>query len=207
MITSRFPLGNVSFTDGYFSTLVGEATKQCYGVAAMAPRNMTDAVKSMVYGSDYPEKGVRVTQQNGRLVIELHIAVSYGLNISTAARSISHRVKDEVEQATGLKVARVVVRTAQHGRSSSLGSFAHGAAVVQSLQLTHGSAHGHAHVGAGVAIRHGENVQLVHAGTLVVDVVGAGNDGVAQDLTRNHCFYSLVSGRKIPARVCRQIRR
>ena len=61
---------------------------------------MTDAVKSMVYGSDYPEKGVRVTQQNGRLVIELHIAVSYGLNISTAARSISHRVKDEVEQAT-----------------------------------------------------------------------------------------------------------
>ena len=52
---------------------------------------------------------VRVTQQNGRLVIELHIAVSYGLNISTAARSISHRVKDEVEQATGLKVARVVV--------------------------------------------------------------------------------------------------
>ena len=109
MITSRFPLGNVSFTDGYFSTLVGEATKQCYGVAAMAPRGMTDAVKSMVYGSDYPEKGVRVTQQNGRLVIELHIAVSYGLNISTAARSISHRVKDEVEQATGLKVARVVV--------------------------------------------------------------------------------------------------
>mgnify|MGYP000765885118 CR=1 FL=1 len=94
---------------GYFSALVGEATKQCYGVAAMAPRDMTDAVKSMVYGSDYPEKGVRVTQQNGRLVIELHIAVSYGLNISTAARSISHRVKDEVEQATGLKVARVVV--------------------------------------------------------------------------------------------------
>ena len=109
MITSRFPLGNVSFTDRYFSTLVGEATKQCYGVAPMAPRNMTDAVKSIVYGSDYPEKGVRVTQQNGRLVIELHIAVSYGLNISTAARSISHRVKDEVEQATGLKVARVVV--------------------------------------------------------------------------------------------------
>ena len=63
MITSRFPLGNVSFTDGYFSTLVGEATKQCYGGAAMAPRDMTDAVKSMVYGSDYPEKGVRVTQQ------------------------------------------------------------------------------------------------------------------------------------------------
>ena len=103
MITSRFPLGDVSFTAGYFSTLVGEATKHCYGVAAMAPRDMTDAVRSLVHGSDYSEKGVRVTQENGRLVIELHIAVSYGLNISTAARSISHRVKDEVEQATGLE--------------------------------------------------------------------------------------------------------
>ena len=100
MITSRFPLGDVSFSAEYFSTLVGEATKQCYGVAAMTPRDLTD---------DYSEKGVRVTQEEGRLVIELHIAVSYGLNISTAARSISHRVKDEVEQATGLKVARVIV--------------------------------------------------------------------------------------------------
>ena len=39
MITSRFPLGDVSFSAEYFSTLVGEATKQCYGVAAMAPRD------------------------------------------------------------------------------------------------------------------------------------------------------------------------
>ena len=33
MITSRFPLGDVSFSAEYFSTLVGEATKQCYGVS------------------------------------------------------------------------------------------------------------------------------------------------------------------------------
>ena len=32
-----------------------------------------------------------------------------GKRPGAAARSISHRVKDEVEQATGLKVARVVV--------------------------------------------------------------------------------------------------
>ena len=62
MITSRFPLGDVSFSAEYFSTLVGEATKQCYGVAAMTPRDLTDVVKSVVRGNDYSEKGVRVTQ-------------------------------------------------------------------------------------------------------------------------------------------------
>ena len=38
---------DVSFSAEYFSTLVGEATKQCYGVAAMTPRDLTDAVKKM----------------------------------------------------------------------------------------------------------------------------------------------------------------
>ena len=102
MITSRFPLGDVSFSAEYFSTLVGEATKQCYGVAAMTPRDLTDVVKSVVRGNDYSEKGVRVTQEEGR-------SGRYGLEPSRAARGLWRRVKDEVEQATGLKVARVIV--------------------------------------------------------------------------------------------------
>ena len=93
MITTHLPLGDVRFSAEYFSTLVGEAAKNCYGVAAMAPRG----------------KGVRVTSENGRLIIEIHIAVGYGLNIATAAQSITHRVQDEVERSTGLRVARVIV--------------------------------------------------------------------------------------------------
>ena len=108
MITTHFPLGDVRFSAEYFSTLVGEAAKS-YGVAAMAPRGVADTVKSLVRGEDFAEKGVRVTSENGRLVIEIHIAVGYGLNISTAAQSITHRVQDEVEHATGLRVARVIV--------------------------------------------------------------------------------------------------
>ena len=45
----------------------------------------------------------------GKLVIALHIKVGFGLNISTITQSITHRVKDEVELATGLKVARIDV--------------------------------------------------------------------------------------------------
>ena len=55
------------------------------------------------------EKGVTVSQQEGRLVITLHIKVGYGLNIASITQSITHRVKDEVEHATGLKVARIDV--------------------------------------------------------------------------------------------------
>ena len=54
-------------------------------------------------------KGVTVTREAGKLVIALHIKVGFGLNISTITQSITHRVKDEVELATGLKVARIDV--------------------------------------------------------------------------------------------------
>ena len=50
-----------------------------------------------------------VEQAAGKLVIALHIKVGFGLNISTITQSITHRVKDEVELATGLKVARIDV--------------------------------------------------------------------------------------------------
>lgn len=109
MITTYFPLGKVSFSNEYFSSLVGEAAKNCFGVAGMASSSVTDSVKALVLGENFPEKGVRVTAQNNMLDIQLHIAVSYGVNVSSAAQSISHRVRDEVEQATGLKVARVSV--------------------------------------------------------------------------------------------------
>ena len=109
MVTTYFPLGSLSYSGEYFATLVGEAAKNCYGVAGMATGSMTDSVKTLVLGSDYPEKGVRVTEQDGKLYIEMHIVVSYGVNVSSAAQSITHRVRDEVEAATGLKVARVSV--------------------------------------------------------------------------------------------------
>ena len=62
MITSRFPLGDVSFSAEYFSTLVGEATKQCYGVAAMAPRDLTDRVRCAVRGGPSRDRAAHCRQ-------------------------------------------------------------------------------------------------------------------------------------------------
>ena len=60
-------------------------------------------------GSDFPEKGVRVTEEDGQLAIELHIKVTYGVNIAAIVRSITHKVRYAVEDATALKVRRINV--------------------------------------------------------------------------------------------------
>ena len=125
MITKVNPYGHISLTNDYFSGLVEQAAKQCYGIAAMgqAPAESVvrsalrtgssapaeSVVRSALRTGSLPPKGVTVTQEAGKLVIALHIKVGFGLNISTITQSITHRVKDEVELATGLKVARIDV--------------------------------------------------------------------------------------------------
>ena len=91
MITRVNPLGHISLTNDYFSGLVAEAAKNCYGIAAM--------------GQSSAASTVREALRNGSLPVK----VGYGLNIASITQSITHRVKDEVEHATGLKVARIDV--------------------------------------------------------------------------------------------------
>ena len=104
MIKFYNPLGKVCMTSDYFAGLVGAA-----GVCGMATGGTSDSLKTIVLGTNYPDKGVRVTEEDGKLVIELHIKVTYGLNIAAIVRSITHKVKYAVEDATTLKVERIDV--------------------------------------------------------------------------------------------------
>jgi len=109
MITKGNPYGHICLTNDYFSGLVEQAAKQCYGIAAMGQTPTNKTVRSALATGSLPRKGVTVTQAGGKLNITLHIMVGYGLNIATISQSITHRVQDEVERATGLKVGRIDV--------------------------------------------------------------------------------------------------
>lgn len=103
------PLGMVSMSGDYFAGLVSTAAKSCYGVRGMVSGSATDHLRSTIFSSYYPDKGVRVTEENGSLNIELHIQVVYGLNIAAIVRSITNKVKYAVEDATSLRVAHIDV--------------------------------------------------------------------------------------------------
>ena len=58
---------------------------------------------------DNLDQGVTVRSVNDDLIIELHISVSYGVNISAIVESIVNKVRYTVEEATDLKVSKVNV--------------------------------------------------------------------------------------------------
>ena len=51
----------------------------------------------------------KYTDKNGILVIDLHIAVAFGTNINTIAKSVAHKVKFAVSQSVRNSKCRVNV--------------------------------------------------------------------------------------------------
>ena len=109
MITKVNPYGHISLTNDYFSGLVEQAAKQCYGIAAMGQAPAESVVRNALRTGSLPPKGVTLTQEERRLVLAPHIKVGYGLTLSTITQSLTHRVKAQVQPATRLHAARITL--------------------------------------------------------------------------------------------------
>ena len=108
MIGFETNLGTIEISQEYFANLIGHAASECYGVAGMI-NSPYQTVRSRLMRREAPDKGVRVRSENGGLLVDIHIAVTYGVNISAIVRSIVHKVRYTVEESTGFPVAKVNV--------------------------------------------------------------------------------------------------
>ena len=107
MIRIENHLGIIEVGGAYFANMIGRAVTECFGVAGMVNSTPVQGVRAMFSSREIPDKGVRVHSTGEELVIDLHIAVSYGVNIAAIADSIIHKVSYTVEEACGMPVAKV----------------------------------------------------------------------------------------------------
>ena len=110
MVKFENPLGTIEIDQDYFSELLGSIVPTCFGVVGMADRNAFQGVRSFLNRKTrYLDQGVSVRREPDGLVIELHIVVTYGLNIATVVQNLVEKVRYTVEEATGMKVKKVDV--------------------------------------------------------------------------------------------------
>lgn len=111
MIKFENPNGYIEITNNYFEKLVGQVAQSCFGVTGMVSRPIQSlkAIITSKADKDNYNRGVSVKSVNGSLVIDLHIAVSYGVNINAIAGSITNKVRYSVETVTDLKVSKINV--------------------------------------------------------------------------------------------------
>lgn len=115
MIKFENPNGYIEITNAYFANLVGQAAQSCFGVTGMYYASPYESIvsaiktKAKTARDNNSRQGVTVRSENGALSIDLHISVSYGVNITAIVDSIINKVRYTVEEATDLNVSNVNV--------------------------------------------------------------------------------------------------
>ncbi len=100
--------GQITISQTVFANIVGNVINNCYGVVGMASKNTAEGIVSLLKKENY-DKGVKVTADGDNLVIDVHIIVSYGINLPAISGSIAKEVKYIVEKMTGFRVKKVNV--------------------------------------------------------------------------------------------------
>ena len=100
--------GNVIYANEVISKIVGLATMECYGVVGMVSKSATEGLWELMRIENLA-KGVKIEHKDEKLIIELFVMVEYGTKISVISNNIIQKVKYNVENYTGLKVAAITV--------------------------------------------------------------------------------------------------
>ena len=102
-------LGDIVINPEVVTTYAGSVAVECFGIVGMAAMNSKEGFFGLLKRESMT-KGISVTMNaRGRLVIDFHVIVSYGVNIKTVTDNLISSVRYRVEDFTGLEVERINV--------------------------------------------------------------------------------------------------
>lgn len=102
--------GAVQIADDVVAMIAGLAATEVDGVSAMAG-NITNELMSKV-GVKNLAKGVHVEVFGKRVTVDLSVTMGYGYNIPATCQKVQIKVKNAIENMTGLTVEYVNIRIA-----------------------------------------------------------------------------------------------
>jgi len=86
-------LGNLVFEEEFIANLTGLSIMEIDGVVGMSSRNVRDDLANF-FGRENLSRGVKISVEDSRLVIELYLVLRYGVSL----REVSSRVIEKVQE-------------------------------------------------------------------------------------------------------------
>lgn len=99
---------NIKISDDVISVIAGVAVSEVPGVAQMSG-GFAGGISEVLSGKKNLAKGIKVDSGEKETKIDVNIIVEYGVRIPDVAFEIQSKVKNAVENMTGLKVVEVNV--------------------------------------------------------------------------------------------------
>lgn len=110
MIAYETRLGKIDISEAYLSKLIGHEVTSCFGVVGMVPSSSRQKIFNKLSKANQPDTGIKVTGDADTVSVELHIVVTYGMNINAIAASITEKVKYAVKETAGITVSKVTIK-------------------------------------------------------------------------------------------------
>lgn len=99
---------NINISDEVVTTIAGIAIADIDGVAEMAG-GIAGGLSEVLSGKKNLSKGIKAEIDGNNVKIDVNIIVNYGVRIPDVAFDIQNKVKNNVENMTGLRVEEVNV--------------------------------------------------------------------------------------------------
>ena len=106
MITTLNHIGKITLSKEYLSHLVGKTVTDCFGVTGTNCFGAAQGVRTL-FKSSSPDDGVIIRKKDNKLYIDLHICVSYGINLAAISDSIVNKVRFALENEGGVTVSKI----------------------------------------------------------------------------------------------------
>ena len=106
-IAKENKIGKISIADGVVASIAGIAAIEVEGVSKLTGNISNELVAKL--GKKNLANGVKIEIENGIVVAYLSLELEYGYSIKKVSEAVQAKVKQSVENMTGLKVAVVNV--------------------------------------------------------------------------------------------------
>ena len=103
-------VGSVEIADEVVAIIAGLAATEVEGVASMAGNITNELVGKL--GMKNLSKGVKVAVMDTSVSVDLSLQLKYGYSIPKVAEAVQERVKNAIENMTGMAVIAVNIRIA-----------------------------------------------------------------------------------------------
>ena len=112
-------LGKIEVLPNAIHTIAMQAASECYGVVGLTAHRLRNG-QAVLLLPEQSNQGVQVRVVNEHIIIEVYVALEYGLRMSEIAHNIMSSVKFSVEKMLGVPVAQVNVNIQglSHGPTS-----------------------------------------------------------------------------------------
>ena len=99
-------MGNITINTEVIAQYAGSVAVECFGIVGMAGINVKDGLVRILK-KDSITRGIGVTINNNKLILDFHVIVAYGVSILAVSDNLISNVKYKVEEFTGIEIEKI----------------------------------------------------------------------------------------------------